>query len=94
MIDVNILVKLNGAVGNFNAHVVSDSKKNWLVISRSFVEEDLVLIVNEMTTQSEPHDWISRYSNELVVINSILIDFCRDIWSYISLGYFTQQKEE
>ena len=93
-VDVQILGKLNGAVGNFNAHVVADSEKNWLDISRSFVEEDLGLIVNEMTTQIEPHDWIARYSNELVVINSIMIDFCRDIWSYISLGYFTQKKEK
>ena len=93
-INVQILGKLNGAVGNFNAHVIADSEKNWLDISRSFIEEDLGLIVNEMTTQIEPHDWIARYSNELAVINSIMIDFCRDIWSYISLGYFTQKKEK
>ena len=91
---VKIFGKLNGAVGNFNAHVIADPKINWPEVSRSFIEEDLGFIMNELTTQIEPHDWVARYSNELIVMNSILIDLCRDLWAYISLGYFKQIKEK
>ena len=91
---VKILGKLNGAVGNFNAHIVADFQINWSEISKSFIEEDLGFVKNEMTTQIEPHDWIARYSSEIVSLNTVLIDFCRDIWSYISLGYLKQKKAE
>ena len=87
---VEIRGKFNGAVGNFNAHVVAYPEVDWLAMSKSFVES-LGLDSNPMTTQIEPHDWTAEYSHALVRYNTILLDFCRDIWSYISLGYFSQQ---
>ena len=91
--DVAILGKLNGAVGNFNAFVAAFPQVNWEKKSRLFIEE-LGLSFNQYTTQIEPHDCIARYSNELSLINSILIDFCQDIWTYISLSYFGQKIRE
>ena len=88
--DVTVLGKLNGAVGNFNAFVSAFPRINWEEKCRLFIEE-LGLSFNQYTTQIEPHDYIARYSNELSLINSILIDFCQDIWNYISLNYFGQK---
>ena len=82
--------KMNGAVGNFNAHVVAYPKVDWPKESRKFIET-LGLRYNPMTTQIEPHDYIADIFHSLIRINTILIDLCRDIWSYISIGYFKQK---
>ncbi len=87
---VKIRGKFNGAVGNFNAHTVAYPEVNWPEVSKHFVES-LGLDSNAMTTQIEPHDWTAEYCHALVRFNTILLDLCRDIWSYISLGYFSQQ---
>ena len=91
--DVAISGKLNGAVGNFNAFVCAFPSINWEKKNKLFVEQ-LGLEFNKYSTQIEPHDCIARYTNELGLINSILIDFCRDIWTYISLDYFKQKIKE
>lgn len=87
--EVEIRGKFNGAVGNFNAHVITYPDADWPDISQRFIES-LGLDTNPYTTQIEPHDWIAEYSHALMRYNTILIDLCRDIWSYISLGYFKQ----
>jgi adenylosuccinate lyase len=85
-----ILGKFNGAVGNFNAHVVAYPKVDWQKICREFVEE-LKLEWNPYTTQIEPHDWIAEYCDILARFNTILIGLCRDIWGYVAIGYFKQK---
>jgi adenylosuccinate lyase len=87
---VEIRGKFNGAVGNFNAHVAAYPEIDWPELSTRFIKS-LELDANPMTTQIEPHDWTAEYCHALVRYNTILLDFCRDIWSYISLGYFSQQ---
>ena len=87
---VDILGKFNGAVGNYNAHVIAYPDADWKAISHRFVES-LGLTPNPYTTQIEPHDWTAEYCHALVRYNTILIDFARDIWGYISLGYFKQR---
>ena len=87
---VSMSGKINGAVGNFNAHVIAYPDIDWIVVSKTFVEH-LGLSFQLFTTQIEPHDRIAELLHDLIRINTILIDFCRDIWGYISLGYFTQQ---
>ncbi|HTY95105.1 MAG TPA: adenylosuccinate lyase [Steroidobacteraceae bacterium] len=87
---VAILGKFNGAVGNFNAHVVALPQLPWPQVAQQFVES-LGLINNPFTTQIEPHDWIGEYCDALAAINVIGIDLCRDIWGYISLGYLRQR---
>ena len=84
------LGKMNGAVGNFNAHLSAYPQIDWSTFSKSFVES-LDLECNEFTTQIEPHDFIAEIFHNLLRIHTILIDFNRDIWSYISLGYFSQK---
>ena len=84
------LGKMNGAVGNFNAHLSAYPQIDWHKVSKSFVES-LGLECNEFTTQIEPHDFIAEVFHNLFRIHTILIDFNRDIWSYISLGYFSQK---
>jgi adenylosuccinate lyase len=86
---VEIAAKINGAVGNFNAHLVAYPQVDWLRLSQQFIES-LGLAYNPYTTQIEPHDWIAEYADTLVRINTVLIDLCRDLWGYISLGYFKQ----
>ena len=88
--NVEIRGKFNGAVGNFNAHAAAYPEVDWLALSKSFVES-LGLNFNSLTTQIEPHDWTAEYSHALVRYNTILLDLCRDVWGYISLGYFSQQ---
>ena len=88
--DIEIRAKFNGAVGNFNAHVVTYPEADWQAISGRFVES-LGLELNPYTTQIEPHDWTAEYSHALIRYNTILIDLCRDIWGYVSLGYFKQR---
>lgn len=87
---VAILGKMNGAVGNFNAHVAAVPNADWPNISRRFVEA-LELHLNPYTTQIEPHDWIAEYCDAVAAINVILIDLSRDVWGYISLGYLRQR---
>lgn len=87
---VEIFGKFNGAVGNYNAHVVAYPDADWQAISHRFVES-LGVHPNEYTTQIEPHDWTAEYSHALLRYNTILIDFARDVWGYISMGYFRQK---
>ena len=84
------LGKFNGAVGNFNAHLSAYPTLDWERISREFVES-LNLRWNPMTTQIEPHDYMAELFQAIMRFNTIVIDFNRDIWSYISLGYFKQK---
>jgi adenylosuccinate lyase len=85
--------KINGAVGNYNAHVVAYPKINWEAVAKSFVN-NLKLDFNKHTTQVEPKDTIALLLGDYVKLNNILIDLCRDIWGYVSLGYFSQQLKE
>lgn len=85
--------KINGAVGNFNAHYVTYPDVDWQEFSKQFVTQ-LGLTWNPYTTQIEPHDFIAELSDAIARFNSILIDFTRDIWSYISIGYFKQQPQK
>lgn len=87
---VVILGKMNGAVGNFNAHVAALPQVDWPEFSRVFVES-LGMASNAYTTQIEPHDWIAEYCHALMRTNTVLLDLARDMWSYISLGYFRQR---
>ena len=88
--DVQILGKFNGAVGNYNAHVIAYPDADWPTIAHRFIES-LGIEPNPYTTQIEPHDWTAEYSHALMRHNTILIDFSRDVWAYISLGYFKQR---
>jgi len=90
---VAILGKMNGAVGNFNAHVAALPHVDWLGFSQAFVES-LGMASNAYTTQIEPHDWIAEYCHALMRANTVLLDLARDLWSYISLGYFKQRLVE
>ena len=87
---VEVRGKFNGAVGNFNAHVAAYPDVDWPHISQRFIES-LGLHPNLLTTQIEPHDWTAEYAHALVRFNTVLLDLCRDIWGYISLGYFRQR---
>jgi len=84
------LGKLNGAVGNFNAHQFAYPEVDWIAHSRDFVES-LGLVWNPLTSQIESHDFLAELFDVMVRIDTILLDFCRDVWGYISLGYFTQR---
>ncbi len=87
---ISIIAKINGATGNYNAHYVTYSKVKWIDVSNKFIQK-LNLEPNLYTTQIEPHDFIAEYSDALRRINTILIDFNRDVWTYISMGYFKQK---
>ena len=89
--DVIPLAKMNGAVGNFNAHVAAYPELDWITASQAFIES-LGLQCNPYTTQIEPHDWIAEYCDALARINTVLIDASHDLWGYISLGYFGQSQ--
>ena len=84
------LGKMNGAVGNYNAHRVAYPDVDWPALSERFVT-GLGIQWNPYTTQIEPHDYLSEYFDAIARLNQILVDFSRDIWSYISLGYFKQR---
>ncbi len=88
--NVQALGKINGAVGNYNAHISAYPELNWPEIAQNFVES-LGIDFNPYTIQIEPHDYIAEYFDALARFNNILIDFDRDLWSYISLGYFKQK---
>ena len=85
------LGKINGAVGNYNAHLVAYPDVDWEGHCRRFVEYDLGLTFNPYTIQIEPHDYMAEFFQAISRINTILIDFNRDVWGYISIGYFTQK---
>ena len=87
---VELLGKINGAVGNYNAHISAYPNVDWEQNAREFVES-LGLQWNPYTTQIEPHDCIAELFDAIARLNTILIDFARDIWGYISLGYFKQK---
>ncbi len=86
---VELTGKINGAVGNYNAHVIAYPETDWPALSKRFVES-LGLVWNPYTTQIEPHDGIAELCDAIRRINTILIDLCRDLWGYVSLGYFKQ----
>ena len=88
--DVRIMGKFNGAVGNFNAHLSAYPEVDWQQISMDFIE-GLGINYAPYSSQIETHDYIAEYFDALNRFNTILIDFCRDVWGYISLGYFTQK---
>jgi adenylosuccinate lyase len=87
---IPMLGKINGAVGNYNAHLVAYPDIDWPAFSQQFIS-DLGLEMNPYTTQIEPHDYMAEQFDALARFNTVLIDFCRDVWGYISLGYFKQK---
>ena len=91
---VEILGKINGAVGNYNAHLSAYPDVDWQAHSEKFITEDLGLTFNPYTTQIEPHDYIAELFYAICRFNTILLDFNRDIWQYISLGFFKQKLKE
>jgi adenylosuccinate lyase len=87
---VVIAGKINGAVGNFNAHVVAYPNVDWRKLTDQFIAS-LGLSTNPYTTQIEPHDWTAEYCDALAAADTVLIDLCRDFWGYVSIGYFKQR---
>jgi len=90
VVAVQLLGKINGAVGNYNAHLSAYPSVDWSKFAQSFVES-LGLDWNPYTIQIEPHDYMAELFDAIARFNNILIDFCRDVWGYISLGYFKQK---
>ena len=91
---VELLGKINGAVGNYNAHYSAYPDVDWQAHAEAFIDQRLELTFNPYTTQIEPHDYIAELFDAVKRFNTILIDFNRDIWQYISLGYFKQRLKE
>jgi adenylosuccinate lyase len=89
-VNVPLLGKMNGAVGNYNAHMIAYPDVDWPELAGRFIAA-LGLEVNPFTTQIEPHDYMAELFDALARFNTVLIDFSRDIWGYISLGYFRQK---
>ena len=90
---VALMGKLNGATGNFNAHVAAYPEIDWENLARGVVD-GMGLTYNTHTIQIEPHDTLAEYFDALARINTILVDWCRDVWGYISVGYFRQRLKE
>ena len=90
---VALLAKMNGAVGNYNAHLCAYPEFDWEAFSRGVVEQGLQLSFNPYTIQIEPHDYMAELFDALARCNTILIDWSRDVWGYISLGYFKQRTQ-
>ena len=88
--DVEILAKMNGAVGNYNAHLSAYPDFDWATFSKNVIEQRLGLTFNPYTIQIEPHDYMAELFDAIARTNTILLDLNRDIWAYISLGYFKQ----
>jgi len=88
--NVELLGKMNGAVGNFNAHLAAYPNVDWPTVTGEFVES-LGLVCNSHTIQIEPHDYLAEFFDASARINTILVDFARDAWGYISVGYFLQK---
>jgi len=91
--DIEILGKINGAVGNYNAHISAYPAIDWAANAKAFIEK-LGLDLNPYTTQIEPHDYIAELFDAVARFNTIVIDLDRDVWGYISLGYFKQKTVE
>ena len=91
IVAIELLGKLNGAVGHFNAHLSAYPDVNWVELTKKVIETGLGLKQNLFTTQIEPHDYMSELFDTLARWNTILIDFNRDLWTYISMGYFGQK---
>ena len=89
--DVEVLGKMNGAVGNYNAHLSAYPEFDWPAFSRKVIEERLGLTFNPYTIQIEPHDYVAELFDAVARVNTILLDLNRDIWGYISLGFFKQK---
>ncbi len=87
---VQLMGKINGAVGNYNAHISAYPEVDWSAFAQAFVES-LELTWNPYTTQIEPHDYVAEYFDVITRYNTILLDFDRDIWGYIALGHFKQK---
>eukprot|EP01032_Pedospumella_encystans_P024701 gene24702-27925_t len=88
---VEILGKMNGAVGNYNAHLSAYPSFDWAAFSQAVIEQRLGLVFNPYTIQIEPHDYMAELFDAVARANTILIDLSRDIWGYVSLGYFKQR---
>lgn len=93
-IDVPVTAKFGGATGNLNAHHVAFPKKDWIKFSNEFVQDILGLQRQQFTTQIEHYDNLAAHFDAMKRINSILIDLCRDMWTYISMEYFTQKTQK
>jgi adenylosuccinate lyase len=91
IVAVRPLAKMNGAVGNYNAHLVAYPGFDWEAFARDVVEHRLGLAFNPYTIQIEPHDWMAELFDAIARANTILIDWARDVWGYVSLGYFRQK---
>jgi adenylosuccinate lyase len=92
--EVPLLAKMNGAVGNYNAHLAAYPDVDWEAFSRKVVEKRLGLTLNPYTIQIEPHDYMAELFDAFARANTILIDWVRDVWGYVSLGYFKQRLKE
>ena len=92
--EVKMLAKMNGAVGNYNAHLSAYPEFDWEAFAKQVVEQQLGLVFNPYTIQIEPHDWMAELFDALARCNTILIDWSRDVWGYVSLGYFKQRLKE
>jgi adenylosuccinate lyase len=92
--DVALLAKMNGAVGNYNAHLAAYPEVDWQAFSRKVVEQRLGLAFNPYTIQIEPHDYMAELFDAVTRCNTILIDWSRDAWGYISLGFFKQKLKD
>jgi adenylosuccinate lyase len=91
---VPLRAKMNGAVGNYNAHLAAYPGVDWEAFSRQVVEKRLGLVLNPHTIQIEPHDYMAELFDAFARCNTILIDWSRDVWAYVSLGYFKQRLKE
>ena len=91
---VVILAKMNGAVGNYNAHLIAYPEKDWEAFARNVVENHLGLTFNTHPIQIEPHDYMAQIFDAVVRANTILLDLDRDVWGYISLGFYKQKLKE
>lgn len=92
--DVKFYAKMNGAVGNFNAHLIAYPDYDWEAHSRHVIEDVLGLNFNTHTIQIEPHDYMAELFHEIERANTVLLDFDRDVWGYISMGFFKQKLKE
>ena len=91
MAAVELLAKMNGAVGNYNAHLAAYPDFDWEAFARRVIEARLGLKFNPYTIQIEPHDCMAELFDAVTRVNTILIDWSRDVWGYVSLGYFKQR---
>jgi adenylosuccinate lyase len=91
---VPLPAKMNGAVGNYNAHLAAWPDFDWEGFARQVVEQRLGLVFNPMTIQIEPHDGMAELFDAIARANTILVDWCRDVWGYVSFGYFRQKLKE